>query len=91
VKYSDFIENAREEENNKFFSSYPRRNFYLFGDKSKINQIIDFRVEEMLAKDNFFSDTLDFAKKITELKDPHLIKVIPLFKSIGFLQTIQFL
>jgi hypothetical protein len=49
LSYPKFVEVQSKTEENIFFSKQiDRRNFYLFGNKAKINQVIDLRVEDMV-------------------------------------------
>jgi hypothetical protein len=49
-----------------FFTKHlDRRNFYFFGNKAKINQVLDLRVEDMVLNPLFFREIIDFASAIS--------------------------
>jgi len=53
-----------------FFTKHlDRRNFYFFGNKAKINQVLDLRVEDMVLNPSFFREIIDFASAITSQED----------------------
>ena len=55
LTYSKYIKDAEKSEDNVFFTqNIDRRNFYLFGNKKMINQVIDLRVEDMVMNPHFF-------------------------------------
>ena len=76
-----------------FFTKHlDRRNFYFFGNKAKINQVLDLRVEDMVLNPLFFREINDFASAIYSKEDSqNQIKINPLVRSIGFLESMHFL
>lgn len=91
MNYQQFIKTSSKDDDNILFGSQlDRRNFYFFGNKAKINQVLDLRVEDMVLTPQFFNEITDFAEQLTQ-QAPFQIKINPLLRSIGFLETIQFL
>lgn len=57
-----------------------------------INQVLDLRVEDIVLNPLFFKEILDFATSITLQDDaPFKLKINPLLRSIGFLESLHFL
>eukprot|EP00347_Sterkiella_histriomuscorum_P002465 403368043 len=89
--YNKNVERSTFDEENQFFTNINKRCFYLFGNKKSINQVLDLRVEDMIMNDAFFPQLVDFSKQCVNQKDPELHKINPLFRSIGFLESIRYL
>lgn len=58
-----------------------------------INQVLDHRVEDMLLNPGFFKEILDFAEAILSQGEEAQVKIKlnPLVRSIGFLETLTYL
>jgi hypothetical protein len=63
----------------------------LFGNKKTINQVLDLRVEEMVMNDAFFPEVIDFSQKITDNGDLENLKINPLIRCIGYLESVKYL
>ena len=67
LSHSQFMEQSAKNEDNIMFSrGIDRRNFYFFGNKALINQVLDFRVEDMVLNPGFFQEITDFASIIMQ-------------------------
>ncbi len=53
--------------------------------------MLDLRVEDMILHPNFFEEIFDFARLLVEKGDEYSLKINPLYRSIGFLETINYL
>lgn len=45
----------------------------------------------MVMNDNFFPELIDFAQLLVNQKNPNILKVNPLLKCIGFLESVKYL
>lgn len=70
LTYPKFVQAQSKTEENVFFSQLiDRRNFYFFGNKAKINQVIDLRVEDMVLNPQFYQQVVDYAQQLSEVED----------------------
>ena len=93
ITFAKFIRESAKSDDNKFFSKQlDRRNFYLFGNKGKINQVLDLRVEDMVMNPLFFKEIADFSQAVAAQNNALFkVKINPLVRSIGFLESLELL
>ena len=63
----------------------------MFGNKAKLNQVIDLRVEDMILNPDFYPQLLDFAEEVVSCGDSFSFNTNPLIRSIGFQESLTFL
>ncbi|CDW77441.1 trna isopentenyltransferase 9 [Stylonychia lemnae] len=91
MTYPQYVKTQATDEDNSLFSNIDKRCFYLFGNKKSINQVLDLRVEEMVMNDAFFHEVIEFSKIISEHENLENLKINPLIRCIGYLESVKYL